>query len=260
MLFPYKTLTKYEAEIRAELSRLETECPKIVRNAMVMSHGAVRQLERQATAVNKAWLEQVEEWKRDSSEKSEERPDEDEILSDFFKIAEVRILIELIDTKLKGVLAIRRQFREGTAKVISFWHLCFLFEIGDIVLATDSGKQAFKVFSTSGGILLDRAKALEYRQGSHHNELCTYNQHDVASPFIVDCYHLAFDCVTYGPVQKSFTIPYFSGSKPISLLPICPEIFDPNYQNLRKLLVERGRSFLEMVGDGQKLCMLCISS
>ena len=257
MIFPYETLIRYEAEIRDELSRMETHSPKIVRDAMVSPYGTTLHLDSQAMLLNQAWIRQFAERHSITRQDSEEIPREfskgykEDIVSRFLEIAEIRILVNFMDTRLMGVLDVRRQLQEGTLKTISFSNLCFLFNIGDIVLATEPGKQAFKVMSTSGGILLDRVKATYKLQSGHHNGLYTYNEYDVASPFVIDCYYLASNATIYGPVQQTFVIPYFSGSKPILLLPIYPERFHPDQQTLRESLIKRGRLFLNLVGDGQ---------
>lgn len=201
--------------------------------------------------------EQLEEPNDILGENSRKNPREQLALSKeetketLLAIAELRVLIEFVDTRLKGILDIRRRVQDGTLRTISFSSLFLLFNPGDVVFKEEPDKQAYKVFSAFGGLPLDKSKAAENRNESHWYDLYSYNEHDIATPFIVDCYHLAFDGKTYGPVQKTFVISYFAGEKQISSLPICPEKLHERRGDLTDQLVKNGKLFVELVQDGQ---------
>lgn len=262
LVAPFKTLVLFETEIRDELNHLRDLCPDKVSGTASTEKGpkgpevAMSQSDDQRGTSRVPNSEKPEEQNYGPGENSRKESAEHSVLSKeeiketLLAVAELRILVEFIDTRLKGILDVRRQIRDGTLRTISFSNLFLLFNPGDIVFAEEPKKQACKVFSTSGGLPLNRTKAAENRHGSHHNDLYYYNEHDVATPFIIDCYHLAFDGQTYGPLQKTFVIPYFAGEKQMRFLPICPGKFHPRRSEFRSQLVKNGKLFIELVENG----------
>lgn len=262
LVAPFKTLVLFETEIRDELNHLTGLCPDKVWGTASTEKGpkepevAMPQSDDQRGTSRVPHSEKLEEQNYDPGEKSRRGSMEYSVLSKeetketLLAVAELRILFEFIDTRLKGILDVRRQIQDGTLRTISFSNLFLLFNPGDIVFAEEPKKQACKVFSTSGGLPLNRTKAAENRHGSHHNDLYYYNEHDVATPFIIDCYHLAFDGNTYGPLQKTFVIPYFAGEKQLRFLPICPEKFHARRSEFRSQLIKKGKLFIGLVENG----------
>lgn len=260
LVAPFKTLVLFETDIRNELNRLNDLCPDKVEGTASAEKGpevGIPQSEDQYGISRIMHSKHREEPNGGLSESPRKGPTEQLALSreetkeTLLAIAELRVLVEFIDTRLKGTLDIRRQIRDGTLRKISFSSLFLLFNAGDVVFAEGPKKQACKVFSASGGLPLNKFKTAENRNGSHSNGLYSYNEHDTTTPFIIDCYHLAFDGNTYGPVQKTFVIPYFAGEKQISSLPICPEKLHERGSDLRDQLLKNGKLFVELVQDGQ---------
>ena len=267
MVAPYKTLVRLETEIRAELHRLESLFPDKAHVNQTAGNTIEAISLRPGDQLENLTAGQSQRLKKpgdDPSEGPKSGPtthpplSKDEMRSHFLAIAELRVLVELMDTRLRGLMEVRHQIEAGTLTTITFSNIDLLFNPGDIVFAEEPHRQAYRVFSTSGGLPLDRTKARENRQGSHHNGLYGYNEHDVASPFLVDCYRLAFDGKTYGPVQRTFVIPHYSGLKPVSFFPICPDKVHASGRALRSSLIKNGKLFVELVGDGQSFVSILV--
>lgn len=68
------------------------------------------------------------------------------------------------------------------------------------------------------------------------------------TPFILDCFYIDYDGHRLGPRPKRFVIPAYRGTRPIVSLDIYPATFDPDYEGLHQLLVERGKRFTTIAG------------
>ena len=165
-------------------------------------------------------------------------------------LAHLRLLVKIIDDRLQGPLLVRDQLDDGTLKNIAFSNLFLLFNPSNVVYSQDH-KQAYEIFSVSGGLPNDKEKAAEYRSGTQGDGLYVYNQHDFATPFVIDCYYFDFDGSFYGPVQKSFAIPYFHGGKPIASLPVSPEKCLGNDSTVKDDLINYGKTIVDLVQDGK---------
>ena len=66
------------------------------------------------------------------------------------------------------------------------------------------------------------------------------------NPFVVDCFYCDFDGECFGCVPKSFTITKYQGTKTIDTLPVFPEAFIDSNSDPRSKLLSRGRGFVEL--------------
>jgi hypothetical protein len=60
--------------------------------------------------------------------------------------------------------------------------------------------------------------------------------------------YIDWDGTHFGWVQKHITLSLFSGTKEITELEAYPAHMHPNYEELTKLLIQRGQKFRELAG------------
>lgn len=250
MLAPFKSLVLHDAEIRTELKKLETLFPNLPDRLPLTP--AAEESENQVLATKPL------RWASRKSHKIKQEPMEhkaftkQEFKEGTIAVAHIRLLVQFMDIYLKSFATFRRQLDEGNVASFAFAHLFLMFGPGVLVFSRDR-RQAFEVISVSGGLPLDKVKATsEDRDATHPRGLYSYNTHDITSPFIIDCYRFDFDGVSYGPVQESFAVSFFSGEKPVSSLPVVPLNCLKDGNALKEELTKDGIRFLDMFQNGKK--------
>ncbi|KAI0874099.1 hypothetical protein GGS24DRAFT_501119 [Hypoxylon argillaceum] len=150
-------------------------------------------------------------------------------------LLDLKLLINFMDEDLKPVFDLRRKIKDGTAASIEYEDLWHLFQCGDIVLVASNRSHAYRVLNFTGGrdILIDR---IERAQAPP----------PVLDGFTFDCLSIKFDGSDYIPLLEKFSIRPFSGSRPITSLPVYPLRFDKDYESLKRDLTAQGRNYLDL--------------
>ena len=128
--------------------------------------------------------------------------------------------------------------------LINLW---LLSELGDEMYTADNSSQIDRILSISDGKPLDSQKVLKSRPDAPDGF-----SHAIFSPFSILCYSYAFDIKSYAPSQRTLLIHNFEGERLISSLPVCLLKLREDSESFRAYLINRGRSFVALVGDGQK--------
>jgi transcription initiation factor IIF auxiliary subunit len=64
--------------------------------------------------------------------------------------------------------------------------------------------------------------------------------------FVIECFYIHYDGVRFGPVNKTFQIQKYESKKDVRSLPVYPIQCDPNADETRRNLEERGERFCEL--------------
>jgi len=72
--------------------------------------------------------------------------------------------------------------------------------------------------------------------------------HNPPSSFVVECYRVATNGHSYGPVAppRQLSIGRYTGYREITSLPVCPLEFHPKAEEIRKRVVQRAAQYIEM--------------
>lgn len=149
------------------------------------------------------------------------------------------LLERFFDNDLKSTFELRSSLKTGTADAIEYADLWHLFEPGQEVRSADSKLQIYHVTKFTGG----RDPLMELGEGSRKAPNWSRERED---DFSIECYRYDFDGFHYGPVFEQFTIGHYEGLREITCLPVYPWLFDPDYSEAKKKLLERGNKFIEL--------------
>jgi hypothetical protein len=140
------------------------------------------------------------------------------------------ILLQAITIYLADDYAAYLSMRARSWELITFPHLCYLFQPGDIVLdGRDQSAQAYCVLSVHEKITKgsqDTAGALP----------------DITRMLSINCFYFGYNGKIFGPVAKAFTIRHFHGMRSVTLLPIIP-IQSLKEDDIQNMLIQRGSKF-----------------
>lgn len=144
-----------------------------------------------------------------------------------------KLLDELFTGHLEAEHATYLALRSRKERTISFKDLWCLFQPGDEVVKDDGRhSQAYMISNVVTGV----ARTSDSNQ-EEAGESANYQQY-----LVIDCFSIGFDGTDFGPVQVSFTVEHFTGSRQITLLPIVPiEYFDTG---IRGRLIHRGQNLM----------------
>ncbi|KAI1130703.1 hypothetical protein F5Y10DRAFT_235014 [Nemania abortiva] len=150
-------------------------------------------------------------------------------------LLDLKLLVDFMDEDLKPTFELRRSIRDGSATDIEYQDLWHLFKCADLVLVASDSSHAYRVLNFTGGrkIQIDRLEAALVPPPG-------------LDGFTIDCLSIRFDGTNYVPQLDTFCIHPFSGSRPITSLPIYPLRFDKNQENIRRDLTTQGRLYLEL--------------
>lgn len=164
-----------------------------------------------------------------------------------FLLQSWKTMIALMDSDLRPKMELCSKIRNQTLEEIAYEDLGYLFKPGDVVLASqDQRLQALAVLATTGGRKLLRDTRVRKASDDEEPEpfFHTSGGH---SPFVVDCFNYDFDGTNFGAILRSITIPKYEGKTPVNMLAVYPESLSGDaHQNVKKILVERGRKFVQL--------------
>ena len=166
-------------------------------------------------------------------------------LTSYEALQHLRLLKDLLDTDLYPVWELRRQLSQGSLKTVQFRDLWHLFQRGHDVVSSGDQPQVYRILDVSGG---RPALNKEFDAPSQPDEE-TDKDKDTESagkePFLVECYSLASNGRTCGPVMKVFRIRRFEGEREVTTLPIYPLHLAKQATALKQTLIQRGKDFIQ---------------
>ncbi|KAK0622159.1 hypothetical protein DIS24_g11342 [Lasiodiplodia hormozganensis] len=127
---------------------------------------------------------------------------------------------------------------------IAFQDLHFLFEPGQIVYVRhkEHPQKTWRVLQVAGGNRYLR----KHDPRDEEAYGCKSDKRDTFSPFVLDCYFLAFDGVRFRRVYHRFSIPFFSDDQPTKRFWVLPLEIAINNELLDKDLIRsQGQQYLE---------------
>ncbi|XXH00697.1 short-chain alcohol dehydrogenase [Hypoxylon texense] len=149
-----------------------------------------------------------------------------------YETPHLRVLGRALDDELEPDFEAYSSLRNREDLPVSFPHLWYLFQPGDIVAdSLEQSAQAYRVLSAAEVI----AK----------NSQETTDASDVKNSFCITCFYFGYNGKIFGPVRKVFRIPHFHGKIPVTSLPITPIEYQRDY-NMPNLLIERGERFTSL--------------
>jgi hypothetical protein len=282
-LRPFKAIVPYTNELSAKLSELEQ---LIEKKDKMMANSADG---------NKAF-----HLSHDGEHVSETTPDERDSKRDKNNVEQSQLdiprhdlvtmrdhtkaLVECFETALLAEVTSYTQLRSrlvvDQSVKIDFTDLWYLFAPGDLIYDHTS-EQAFRVLSVSGGstYLVDEVsmpppQPYETVQDPVTGQFVAVHAArprrlkatDMLSDFVLTCFHLSFDGVRFGPVQKDIIIEPFEGSTSVDSLAVVPIEYAKNTkprarsgqvanndteQSLQEALLARGRLFADLAHPGE---------
>ena len=147
---------------------------------------------------------------------------------------DLRCLVGFIDYYLKPT---SNKFKDRSTQIVYFQDLWHLFKPGDYVLAKKGFQRVWKVLQATGGRPYLTADSTDSKAMKVNVEK--------VSAFTLDCYHIDFNGMRFGPAQLIFKIPSYDGLKEINSLEIFPIEFSFEQKEIIRTLSDRGREFLK---------------
>lgn len=243
LLSPFKVICRFEDDIRKHLA----SCIQNLANTKAIREDAEPDLEAQNLPdENLDDNTETDQAKQLSVEELEQN------------VSHFQCLVDLMDGSLKDNLARHNRYRRvREAETIAFDDLWHLFEPGDLVYTDDDTKQACRVLYVSGGRPLYSPTTEPVASRPDTGEGATYVLSSVnqAGPFIVTCIYINYDGNYFGPVKRTFEIPFFNGEKVISLLPVYPIQYASKVKEATGLIsrrdyqIKRGEKFRRLTEE-----------
>ena len=260
ILRPFKSLVRYESEIRKHLDFLR----KKVALLRAQDSGSTSAVEPSgelsavsfATDVSSPRLDgpsgskspRREKPTAKSAEASKENIEESERC-----FQELQILVELLDNDLKPVFDLRAQIEKGDISTIAFHDLWHLFRIGGEIRANEGPhSQVYRIVDIRGGrpALCSRSDS-EGKKRELGDEVEALSGSYAPMTFTINCFCFGFDGKHLAPVQRFFDIEPYEDSKPVTSLPVYPvgnSGTDEGDLN-REDFILRGKQFIELTKD-----------
>ena len=156
----------------------------------------------------------------------------------------LQLLVNTIDSHLEPLLKMHNAIRNQAISKISFKHLWYLFQPGDVVVTSRKPHQAYRVIHVSGGRpLLTTVDITRSDKGAEARP--AIGRHSQVSPFNIDCMKFDFDGERFGPVQDTISILEYEEDRMITKLEVYPIGYAEKEAELSKTLLDRGRRFAE---------------
>ena len=196
-----------------------------------------------ALKVQGSWIPACAELRKSMTKEELKRAD---VAKAGFLLQSWNVMIELMDIDLRPKMELCSRIRQKTLNEIAYEDLGYLFQPGDMVLASqDQRLQAFAVLATTGGrkLLADS----QVRRSNDEEPESFFHTPGGQSPFVVDCFYYDFDGTNFGAILRSITIPKYEGKTPVNRLAVYPESLggDAN-RDVKTILAERGRKFVQL--------------
>lgn len=280
IIAPFKTLLCNEDKIRAHLHDLERLANFNPDFAFESNHGSqacsVDLKERDSGLELEGYTSRLSQIDEELNSPTTEINPHFEIMKDIAKarvtLPHWRCLIELLDRDFKYLSDLRQEIKQGSLQNVVFEDTWHLFSPGDLIITNETGHlQALRVLSVTGGRRLIDARVKEGDWGEAKGPtmytedwLNPHESTDHFSPLVVNCYHLDFNGHHFGPVQVDQKIEPYTGTKPVTKLPIYPAQFlerIPRSELSPSTGPNAGISGSKMLNElqkrGQRFCKLC---
>ncbi|KAM5349233.1 hypothetical protein ACJ41O_005740 [Fusarium nematophilum] len=209
-LRPFKLFVKNDAAIRESLAQVESQIQQEASTDTISSSNGDKQ-------------DRGRENNKDEFDKRD-------------LLADLKLLIDFLDTDLQPTYDLRRQIKDGTVVEIEYADLWHLFERGDAVVSRASQAHAHLVVNFAGG----RDYLIQKLEDEDED-----NSAPMAG-FIIDCLGMGTDGCHYTPKLEKIVIRKFYGKKLITSLAVYPLRFDKNADAQRAKFVESGKHFMEV--------------
>jgi len=145
--------------------------------------------------------------------------------------AYLNLMVKVFNHDLIKDVTTYSDLRERIVETVSFSHLWYLFQPGDIVIEkTGTSTQAYRIWNVRGSTVRNLENVTDSRTKQLDNV------------FVLDCFSLGCDGKVFGPVQKVYDIMHFIGSTRVFSLPIVPAEYLRDQIGLSQL-VQRGTQF-----------------
>ena len=164
---------------------------------------------------------------------------------------QLQLLVNIIDSHLGSLVTLRNAIHDRAISKISFEHLWYLFQPGDVVVTSKQPHQAYRVIHVSGGRPLLTNIDIARRDKSPEERPILHRESQV-SPFSIDCVRFDFDGEKYGPVQDTISIFEYEEDRIITKLDVYPIGYAEKEEELSKALLDRGRRFAGYQGFQHK--------
>lgn len=156
----------------------------------------------------------------------------------------LQLLVNMIDSHLGSLLALRNAIRDRAVSKIRFEHLWHLFQPGDLVVTSRQPHQAYRVIHVSGGRpLLTTTDIAREDKDTEAGQI--FHRQSQVPPFNIDCVKIDFDGDNFGPVQDTVSILEYEEDRMITKLEVYPMNYAEKGQELATVLLDRGRRFAE---------------
>ena len=175
---------------------------------------------------------------------------------------ELRCLVDFMDNDMKDIFRVQDSVNEQDIDEIAFEHLWLLYKPGDLLFSAssqddDSMCQAYRVLHVTGGRhVIDPRSNNQYNAASDRNwdseseadgeARDAVRNFSSMTPFILDCFFIDCNGQKYGPKSRRIVISAYKGKQPMKSLDAFPAVFHPQYDTLRKALINRGQRFWEL--------------
>ncbi|KAI0198183.1 hypothetical protein F4808DRAFT_436799 [Astrocystis sublimbata] len=148
-------------------------------------------------------------------------------------LLDLKLLVKFMDEHMKPTFALREKINGGVPTDIEYKDLWHLFKCGSIVLAQSDKSHAYRVLSFTGGRELFTDRIDGPRPGQPPPR--------TLQGFTINCLYIRFDGTNYFPQMHEFCIRRFSGSQPVTSLPVYPIKFEKDYETK---LMTQGKHYL----------------
>ena len=254
-IWPFKHFVTYETQIRQRLKDLEA-LSKQAADAAVTNRKAHKS--RPSIELDDEVIEEMGEYLSDGSASPKQVKDNQAVkLRD-----QLRCLVEFMDQDMQDIFDVQRKVADGSLQSIAFQHLWLLYKPGDMLFCGVSQRRAYRVLHVTGGrAILDvgdqpsseaHPTSQQPRSWEQHEDQGLTHPHSRYTPFVIDCFYIDFDGENFGPVPRRFIIQEYEGEQPINSLHAFPSKFDPNCNEVEKMLLKRGKKFFKLAGVSHK--------
>lgn len=167
------------------------------------------------------------------------------------RIHRLQCIHDFIQTGLANYIGMELRVQKGDMDEVLFEEAYDLFKPGDLVTGIDCGdSQLCRVTSVTGGRMLLSSRAEGSANSQNRRE--TQTRAGTWTELRVSCVAMAWDGENIGARHSYYTIPYFTGTRPVTDLDVFPIQFHKDGSELRKRLCARGLKYVQC--SGHKRC------
>lgn len=168
----------------------------------------------------------------------------------------LKLVKELLFTHLKPIIELRKSYRSGTRKTVSFQDLWLLYEVGGLVFQREPSPNyppsiSRVTYFDGGRELLNNG---EFKGAEPRKDIPGKDSKGAENRFYLRYYRLDFDGEDYGPVEDGFSIPPWEGTRSVYSLKafplcFCRDTIDHAFGSIddfQEHVIQRGKKFVEL--------------